>query len=135
MSETVKDLIRRVREHIDAGITAGHGSAVTPDDFLRRDCHYSLCLSYGELRVLLDYIAEVERSWDEDKNVLASALAAARAQVEVMRSALVAAQEYLPLRAPDACDDCPHDSCERRRTELRELHATIRRALAAQEGA
>lgn len=60
---------------------------------------------------------------------LLDALAAARAEVEAMRDALMDAQTYLPVYAPDACHECQHPSCMRRRAELGELHAKISRTL------
>ena len=78
----------------------------------------------------------------EQDEAFVNALAAARAEVErlkkvegVLQDALMDAQGYLPVYAPDACDDCRHPSCARRRDELSGLHAKINRALAAQEDA
>lgn len=59
MSETLKDIVHRIRQQIDAGITGG--SDVTAADFDRRDLTHHLGLRFGEFRVLLDALAAAER--------------------------------------------------------------------------
>lgn len=74
-------------------------------------------------------------------SALALDLATSRAALEdvrrgnaVLREALDEALGFLPANAPDACGECAHSSCERRRIELDVVRRQINNALAQEAG-
>lgn len=87
------------------------------------------------------YLAnEAAMHYKAERDTVQQDLATSRAALEdvrrnnaVLREALDEAMGFLPASAPDACPECSHRSCERRRLELKSVREQIAMAQSLKE--
>lgn len=159
-------LLTDLNAYIDGAVQTEEWDA----DVLLERCHKSIAAARREVETVTrerdglaalvdDYrvlIGQADNDADALARIVANAaelradLATARAAMEdvrrnnaVLREALDEAMGFLPASAPDACPECSHRSCERRRLELKSVREQIamarslketRRALAQEAG-